>query len=146
MRVLPVATGSVQEVKQSFVMASTFQSACKANTSATPVGLGTAGIILVTPEPSPGFPQLRVPVASVGPACTVTSIEAFPTVIVAFTGPACGVISWITGAASAGLAVSMHATKRETARRILTALSWSDLRTPEGLNSSVTNALSDLFL
>ncbi|HWS97372.1 MAG TPA: hypothetical protein VN620_12975 [Candidatus Methylomirabilis sp.] len=61
------------------------------------------------------------------------------------TGPACGVISWITGAASAGLAVSMHATKRETARRILTALSWSDLRTPEVLNSSVTNALSDLF-
>src|SRR3974390_2417422 len=87
MRVLPVATGAVQAVKQSFVMASTFQSACKANTSATPVGLGTAGIILVTPEPSPGFPQLRVPVASVGPACTVTSIEAFPTVIVALPGP-----------------------------------------------------------
>jgi hypothetical protein len=61
------------------------------------------------------------------------------------TGPACGVISWIAGAASAGLAARMPATKRETAKKILTALSWNDLRAPAALNSSATNAPSDLF-
>jgi len=39
------------------------------------------------------------------------------------TGPDCGVISCITGAAFAGLAEKKQATKKETARRILTA--WS---------------------
>src|SRR5271170_3705998 len=54
---------------------------CIANTSATPVGLGTAGMMLVTPDPSPGLDQSTVPRAS-GPADTVTSAEAPPAVIV----------------------------------------------------------------
>jgi len=52
------------------------------------------------------------------------------------TGPDCGVISCIAGTASAGLAVRMQAKKRETARTILTAASWSDLKAREALNRS----------
>jgi len=60
------------------------------------------------------------------------------------TGPDCGVISCIAGAASAGLAVRMQAKKRETARIILTAASGSDLKAREALNHSAAIALSDL--
>jgi len=57
------------------------------------------------------------------------------------TGPDCGVISCIAGTASAGLAVRMQAKKRETARTILTAASWSDLKAREALNRSASNCL-----
>src|ERR1700732_3892973 len=67
-------------------MACTLPSALSANTSATPVELGTAGTILLTPEPSPGFDQRTVPVGNAEPAQTVTSVEAFPAVIVVLPG------------------------------------------------------------
>jgi len=43
------------------------------------------------------------------------------------TGPDCGVISCIAGVASAGLAEKKQVKKRESARRTLTAGTWSDL-------------------
>src|SRR5208337_1952332 len=64
-------------------MAWTVPSAWKAKTSATPVVLGTAGTINVTPEPSPGLDQITVPRGSVA-AETVTSAAAVPAVMVTF--------------------------------------------------------------
>jgi hypothetical protein len=56
-------------------------SASKANTSATPLALGTAGTMPVTTEPSPALDQITVPLGSV-PEDTVTSAEAVPAVTV----------------------------------------------------------------
>lgn len=80
MTLLP--TFAVHAVIPAAVMASTLPSAFNAKMSATPVELGTAGIIQETPEPSPGFDQMTVLVGNVGPAQTVTFADAPPAVIV----------------------------------------------------------------
>jgi len=54
-------------------MAETVPSLLNANTSATPVELGTAGTIFLTPDPSPGFDHSTVPVGSVPPGNRVGS-------------------------------------------------------------------------
>jgi hypothetical protein len=64
------------------VIASTVPSPCTANTSATPFGLGTAGIIASTQPPLPGFDHTTVP-AGTSPATTVTSAAAPPAVTIA---------------------------------------------------------------
>jgi hypothetical protein len=78
-----VLTSAVQPSVPSLLIAWTFPDLCNANTSATPVELGTAGIILLTPEPSPRFDHIWVPVGNVGPGYTVTFAEALPAVMVA---------------------------------------------------------------
>src|SRR5580658_2210351 len=83
----PNTFGVVQAVWPLAVMAWTLPSAFVANPSATPVELGTAGTILETPEPSPGFDQITVPVGNVEPVQTVTSDVALPAVIVALPAP-----------------------------------------------------------
>lgn len=66
-----------------------------ANTSVTPLALGTAGTIFFTPDPFPGFDQSTVPIARAS-ADTVTSAVAVPAVIV--TWPAATAVS--TGGSS----------------------------------------------
>ena len=68
------------------VIACTVPTFSSAKTSANPVGLGTAGIIVPTPDPSPGLDQSTVPEGS-GAALTVTSADAVPPVIVTCPGP-----------------------------------------------------------
>src|SRR5438105_13857187 len=79
------ATSAVHAVAPSLVMAWTVPSAWKANTSATPLGLGTAGTILVTPAPLPGLDQSTVPTDRAS-AETVTSADAVPAVMVTCPG------------------------------------------------------------
>src|SRR5271157_6405766 len=74
-------TSAVHAVVPSLVMAATVPSSWNANTSATPLGLGTAGTIRSTPDPLPGLDQSTVPRGR-APAETVTSADALPAVIV----------------------------------------------------------------
>src|ERR1035438_7829552 len=83
-------TSAVHAVVPSLVMAWTVPSAWNANTSATPLVLGTAGTIDWTPDPSPGLDQITVPKGS-GSAETVTSADAVPAVMV--TSPAARAVS-----------------------------------------------------
>src|SRR5271157_1353243 len=76
-------------------MAETVSSALSANTSATPVALGTAGTMDWTPLPSPGLLHTAVPTGS-APAQTVTSADPVPAVTV--TCPAASAVS--TGGSS----------------------------------------------
>jgi hypothetical protein len=70
-------TLALHAVVPSLVIACTVPSDWNANTSATPLGLGTAGTIDLTPEPLPGLDQITVPKGS-APAKTVTSADAVP--------------------------------------------------------------------
>jgi hypothetical protein len=72
---------AVQAVIPLLVIACTLPSWFKANTSATPVELGTAGTIQETPEGSPGFDHMTVLVGNAAPLSTVTFAEALPAVI-----------------------------------------------------------------
>src|ERR1017187_1520243 len=78
-----------------------WKSIWNANTSATPLGLGTAGTILATYAPVPGLDHSTVPTGSAPPgsvaaSITVTSADAVPAVIV--TSPAARAVS--TGGSS----------------------------------------------
>ena len=95
-------TDAVHAVCPSLVIAATVPSFWNANTSATPVALGTAGTIRATPDPFPGFDHRVVPGASVPPGSTlgshtVTSADAPPAVTV--TCPTASAVS--TGGSSA---------------------------------------------
>jgi hypothetical protein len=71
---------AVQATTPSEVIACTVPSFWSAKTSATPVALGTAGIIFETPDPLPGLDQITVPSDRV--VDTVTSAVAPPALIV----------------------------------------------------------------
>ena len=70
-------TSAVHAVVPSLVMACTVPSFWNANTSATPLALGTAGTIRATPDPLPWFSQSTVPTGGVS-AETVISAPCPP--------------------------------------------------------------------
>src|SRR5271166_2073155 len=76
---------AVHAVVPSLVIACTVPSFWNANTSATPLELGTAGTILPTPDPFPGFDQITVPTGRL--VDTVTSADPVPALIVACPNP-----------------------------------------------------------
>ena len=81
----PIFRLAVHAVTPSLVIAATVPSFWNANTSATPLELGTAGTIRATPDPFPGFDHNTVPNGRL--VDTVTSADPVPALIVAFPSP-----------------------------------------------------------